>query len=164
MPGTCMTGHMADISNICDYSLNEWVMFCDQPITCPDFPVILGCYLGLSIDVRTAMSYRILKENGEYVCRTTARLLNRTERDLSEHNQLRNNFDAYMAEAFGSAATITDLYYKKYTDLTPHLDYYNNFDEDSAKGSPDDYPSVLSTSEVNDQSFNVDLMIPYGSS
>ena len=32
----CMTGQIADIGNICQYSWFEQVMFCDQPITYPN--------------------------------------------------------------------------------------------------------------------------------
>ena len=54
-------------------------MFCDQPITHLDLPVILGQNLRLAIDVESAMNYKIMKVNGEYVCRTTVWLLNPTE-------------------------------------------------------------------------------------
>ena len=66
-----MTGWTADISNICEYYWYEWVMFCDQPITHLDLLVILGQNLRLAIDVESAMNYKIMKVNGEYVCRTT---------------------------------------------------------------------------------------------
>ena len=71
LPETYMTGKPAEIRNICEYSWYEWVMFRDQPITYPYFPIVLGWYLEPDIDVRSVMTYKILKENGEYVCRTT---------------------------------------------------------------------------------------------
>ena len=79
VPETCMNRQTADISKICNYSWYEWVIFRDQPITYPDLSVILGLYFGMTIDVRSSMSYKILKENGEYVCRTTVHSLNPTE-------------------------------------------------------------------------------------
>ena len=71
VPETHMTGKTDDISNICDYYWYEWVMIRDQPITHPYLPVILGRYLGPAIDVGSTMTYKTLKANVKYVCRTT---------------------------------------------------------------------------------------------
>ena len=94
------------------------------------------------------------------MCITTVCLLNPTELACSQHKQLRNDFNASVAEALGPAATIYDFDYNEYTDLTPDLDYYDDFDYDCARGSPDKYPYRPATSEVNDQYLNVDLMLP----
>ena len=134
MPKTHTTGQTADISKIYDYSWYEWVKFCNQPITYLYLTVILVCYLGPSIDAENAMTYKILKEKGDYVWRTTVFLLNPTELACLDHKQLRNDFDASVAEALGPIDTISDFDYKEYTDLTPDIDYYDNFDEDGAKG------------------------------
>ena len=98
------------------------------------------------------------------MCITTVCLLNLTEIACSEHKQLRNNLEASGEKALGPADTISDFDYKEYTDQTPDLDYYNNFDEDGAKGIPDESPSLPATSEVNDYYLNVDLMVPHVSS
>ena len=87
-------------------------MFCDQPITCPDFPVMLGRYLGPAIDVGSAMSYKILKENDDYVCRTTVCSLNTNDLISSEHKQLRYEFDDILVEALGPVVTIFYFDYK----------------------------------------------------
>ena len=121
-------------------------MFCDQPITHLDLLVILGQNLRLAIDVESAMNYKIMKVNGEYVCRTTVWSLIPTGLAWSEHTQLRNKFDAYVAKSLGPAATISDFDYKEYTDLTPDLYYYGNFDKYGAEGSTDDSPSRSATS------------------
>ena len=118
-----MTGHTADISNICEYPWYDRVIFRYQPITYPYFPIVLGWYLEPDIDVRSVMTYKILKENGEYVCRTTVWSLIPTGLAWSEHTQLRNKFDAYVAKSLGPAATISNFEYKEYTDLAPDLDY-----------------------------------------
>ena len=55
-----------------------------------------------------------------------------------------------MAEDLGTTATIYDFDYKKQTYLTPNIDYYDDFDEDSAKVIPEKSPSLPVTSEVND--------------
>ena len=151
VPETCITGQKADISNIYEYYCYKWVMFRDQPITYPDPPMILGRYLVPAIDVGSAMTYKILKAKGYYVCRTIVNSLKPIELACSEHKQSREDSDASVAEALGPAATIYDFNYKEYTDLTPDLDYYDDFDENSAIGIPDDYLSLPATSGVNGQ-------------
>ena len=137
-------------------------MFLGQPINYTHSSLILGQHLVPPIDFRSAMTYKTLKANTDYVCRITICLLNPTELSCSEHKQLRNKFDAYVVESLDPVATISDFYYKEYTDLTPYLDYYNGFDEDGTKGSLDESPSLPSTSEVNDQYLNIDLVLHHG--
>ena len=158
-----MTGHTADISNICEYPWYDRVIFRYQPITYPYFPVILGRYLGPAIDVGSAMTYKILKANGEHVCRTIVCLLKPTKLACSYHKQLRNEFEASVLESLGPADTISGFYYKECTDLTPDIYYYEKFDEDGAEGSPDESPSLTATSEFNDRYLDLYLMIPWGS-
>ena len=137
-----MTRQTADISNMCKYSWCEWFMFFYQHITYPYLPVILGRYLGPAIDVGSAITYKILKANGEYVFRTTVCLFNPTEISCSEHKQLWNNFDASVVEDLGPSTTISDSDYKEYTDITPDFDYYDDFDEDGAEGCLEESPSL----------------------
>ena len=61
LPENHMNVQTVDISNICEYSWYEWVMFCYQSITYQYLLVILGRYLGPDIDVRSSMTYKLLK-------------------------------------------------------------------------------------------------------
>ena len=146
VPETRMTRQTADISNICEYSCYEWVMFRYQPIIYPHFPVILGQYLGTAIYIGSAMTYKIMKANGEYVCRITVCLMIPTELSCSENKELRNDFDASVAEALVLTSTVSEFDYKEYTDLPPDLDYYYDLDEDSAVGILDKSPPLPTTS------------------
>ena len=73
MPETRMTGQTEDISNICEYEWNEWFMFRDGSNSYPESPMTLGRYIGPSIGVGSAMTYNILKSNGNYACKTSVR-------------------------------------------------------------------------------------------
>ena len=119
VPETHITLQTADTRNIYNYSWYEWVMFHDKPLTHQYLTVILGRYLGPAIDVGSIITYKIMKTNGKYVCRTTVCSLNPTELACSYYKQPRNEFDASVAEALGPAATIYDFDYNEYTDLTP---------------------------------------------
>ena len=63
-----MKGTTANISQICEYEWYEWVMFRDYPHQYPKEKMILGRYLGPSMDVGSAMTAKILKGNGEVMC------------------------------------------------------------------------------------------------
>jgi hypothetical protein len=74
-PETIMAGSTADISHISEFGWYDWVMFRDNILTYPDDKLILGCYLGPATDVGSALTAKILKSNGQFVCRSTLRHL-----------------------------------------------------------------------------------------
>ena len=74
VPETIMTGDTANISQICQFGWYDWVMYYDH-ITFPDDKALLGQYLGPAIDGGSMLTAKILKPNGQYVCRSTLRYL-----------------------------------------------------------------------------------------
>ena len=84
-------------------------MFCDQPITYPDLPIVLVGYLGTATDVVSTMTYKTLKRNGEYVCRTTVHPLIITELYTPEHKEQRKDFYTSVVKYLGPHATIYDV-------------------------------------------------------
>jgi hypothetical protein len=77
VPETIMKGGTAGISQICEFAWYDWVMFRDtvNTIAFPDKRLTLGRYLGPATDVRLALTAKILKQNGQYVCLLTLRHL-----------------------------------------------------------------------------------------
>jgi hypothetical protein len=73
VPETIMKGGTADISQICEFAWYDWVMFRDtvNTIALPNKRLTLDRYLGPATDVRLALTAKILKQNGQYVCRLT---------------------------------------------------------------------------------------------
>jgi hypothetical protein len=67
-------------------------MFCDSKSSYPDAKLILGLYLGPSIDTGSALTAEILKSNGVFVCRSTLRHLSDKELDSSAHKDIRRKF------------------------------------------------------------------------
>ena len=64
IPETIMLGSTANISNLCQFDWFDWVVFWD---TVPTFPVnthILDRYLGPVINVGSALTAKIIKQNG----------------------------------------------------------------------------------------------------
>ena len=70
-PNTYVTGNTDDISQFCEHTFYDWVMFYDTSIPYPNDKATLGRWLGPSMDVGPAMTSKILKSNGEWVHRST---------------------------------------------------------------------------------------------
>jgi hypothetical protein len=73
----------------------------------PDDKIILGRYLEPAIDVGSALTMKILKHNGEVVCRSTVRHLTDDEHDDAVHKEMRRAFDLAIQKSHG-AATMSD--------------------------------------------------------
>ncbi len=71
VPETIMTSNTADISHIADFPWFDWVMFQDEVPTYPDNKMPLGCYPNPATDTGSALTSKILKDNSQFVCRTT---------------------------------------------------------------------------------------------
>ena len=66
-PLTITFGTEADISNLCQYGLYEWVYFCDVKTSFPYQKECLGRCLGSAKNEGNAMAQWILKANGSVV-------------------------------------------------------------------------------------------------
>ena len=76
VPKMLMTGQADDIIHICEYTWFDWVMFRDGPhVSYLDDIFLLDRYLGPTLDVRPAMSAKILKKNGNVLPISTLRNL-----------------------------------------------------------------------------------------
>ena len=75
----------ADISQICEYEWYKRVMFCDSPHQYLEDTMILGHYLGPSIDVGSATTAKILNGNVEVMCQSTLRGLTLAKMEKPVH-------------------------------------------------------------------------------
>ena len=66
-PETVLSGETANISQFCELSFYEWIMFRDEPVHYPNNNPVLGQFLGIAVDVGPAMTAKILKNNGKVV-------------------------------------------------------------------------------------------------
>ena len=62
-----MSSDTLDISQFCELEWYEWIMFRESAVSFPEDMMVLGRYLGLIINVGTAMNIKIMKSNGEVV-------------------------------------------------------------------------------------------------
>jgi len=155
VPETIMTGSTADISHISEFGWYDWVMFRDNVPTYPDDKLILGRYLGPATDVGSALTAKILKSNGQFVCRSTLRHLNADERNCMTHTEMRKVFDAKVCEAIGPAATENDF---PAEDLTPDYEAY----DDTILTFDPDYGDIEVTPETGDTFIGAEIILPRG--
>ena len=102
---TLMTGDTANISHIAEFSWFDWVMFRDEVPGNPVNKMTLCCYLGLAIGTSSALMAKILKPNGQFVCRTTVEHFNDTELKSSIHLKERQDFDTSIGTHLRPATT-----------------------------------------------------------
>ena len=123
VPETIMTGNTADISHITEFAWFDLVIFQDKVPGYPNNKMTLGCYLGSATDTGSALTSKILKANGQFVCRMTVRHLDDDELQSSAHQKERQDFDKSIVTHLGPAATADDFEAK---DLTPNPAYFDD--------------------------------------
>ena len=70
VPETIMSGKMSDISQFSEFEWFIWVMFQDKTAAYPNDQFRLSRNLGPSIDISPALMAKIIKENGQVLCRS----------------------------------------------------------------------------------------------
>jgi hypothetical protein len=154
VPETIMTGSTANISHICEFGWYDWVMFRDNLPTFPDNKLILGGYLRPATDVGSALTTKILKLNGQIVCRSTLGHLTNEETHCPIHLEMRRVFDETVASHLGPNATDQDF---PAEDLTPDSDHY----DDDHDLDPD-HGNLEVTPEVGDNYLNAEISVLRG--
>ena len=109
VPQTLMTGQTADISQLFELGWYDWCYYHDSAIKFPNDKLILGRWLGPSIDVGPAMTGKILKPNGNTRHVSTYRALTDEELEDPLVKQEMIEFDAAIRESLGPAAEEADF-------------------------------------------------------
>ena len=154
VPETIMKGSTADISHIAEFGWYDWVMFRDNIPSYPDDKLILGRYLGPALDTGSALTAKILKSNGQFVCRSTLRHLTDEELHDPVHLSMRRDFDDSITTHLGPAATVDDF---PAEDITPDPCHY---DDDDVL-DPDIGDAEI-TPEAGDNLISAEIMLPRG--
>jgi hypothetical protein len=109
VPETVVSGETEDISPFCKFGFWDWVEFRIHGVAFPDNAMVLGKYLGPSIDVGPAMTSRIMKANGELEDRSTVRALTSEERVNAALFQEQQEFLDSVENRWGPKTTVKDL-------------------------------------------------------
>jgi hypothetical protein len=154
VPETIMTGSNVNISHIAKFGWYDWVMFHDNEPSFPDDKLILGRYLGPAINTGLALTAKILKSNGVFVCRFTLRHLTDEELNSSVHKDMRHKFDESIEHHLRRAALPQDF---PAEDLTPDPTYY-----DDTNAMDPEYGDAEVTPKIGDNYLSAELMLPTG--
>ena len=132
-------------------------MFNDSQATFPETKFHVGRWLGPAVDVRSTLTYKILKSNGQVVPRSTIRHLILNKLANSNHIATKKAFEDNIIQKIGVPATGND-FDKDY--LTPTYEYYDDDHQDSAPDAPPEH--LKPTPEIGDNYLNMELMLPCG--
>jgi hypothetical protein len=154
VPETIMTGNTANISHIAEFGWYDWVMYHDNEPSFPDDKLILGHYLGPAIDLGSALTAKILKSNGVFVCRSTLWHLTDEELNSSVHKDMRCKFDESIEHHLGPAALPQDF---PAEDLTPEPTYYYD-----TNAMDPEYGDAEVTPKIGDNYLSAKLTLPKG--
>ena len=109
VPDTMIKGETSDISQFCQHAWYEWIKFRDTALSFPEPKMVLGRYLGPSIDIGPAMTAKILKANGQVVYRSTYRALTEEEWVSEDEKKERQTFDESVETKLGPKMNWEDL-------------------------------------------------------
>ena len=104
-----MSGVTQDISQFCKLEWFKWIMFCDEIAPFPDDTLKLGCYLGPSIDVDSAITTKVFTEKGQLLHRSTHQLLTPDELLDKEGSGTQEQFMARVYDILGFHVIPRDL-------------------------------------------------------
>jgi hypothetical protein len=135
-------------------------------IAFPDKRLTLGRYLGPAINIGLALTAKILKQNGQYVCCLNLRHLTPEETLCTVQIAARLHFDNMIVERIGPKSVPGDF---PMEDLTPEYEHYRGHtiaeDTDNAyeEGLPDDNDlDLLPTPEAGDNYISAEILLPLG--
>jgi hypothetical protein len=120
----------------------------------PDVKLTLGQYLGPATNIGSALTAKILKSNGQTVCRSTLRHLNDEKIHCPIHQEMRRVFNETITHHLGPNATEQDF---PAEDLTPDYDFHDN-----DHGLDPDHGDLKVTPEMGDNYLNAEISVPRG--
>ena len=155
MPEAKMHGMSSDISDIYEFEFYEWVMFNDSQATFPETKFHVGCWLGPDVDVGSALTYKILKSNGQVFPRSTIRHLTLDKLKNLDHIAMTKDFDDKIIQKIGVPATEND-FDEDYS--TPTYEYYDDDHQYATTDAPSE--QLTPTPDIGDNYVNMELMLP----
>ena len=99
----------------------------------------MGRWLGLAVDVGSAMTYKVQTYNGQFVCRSSVRPWTPKEEANLDLLREREEFMARLKDNLGRPAKEVDF---PLEDLTPEYSYYADDNKDGFTGCPDELDPV----------------------
>ena len=120
-----MFGKMSNIIQVCEFEWFKWVMFWDETGAYPNNQFRFGKYLGLSIDIGTALMVKIITEIDHVLHRSAYQALTQEEWEYEECKNECSSFMESLNQVMGPQMRLRD-----FVDLgveeTPQIDPSEN--------------------------------------
>ena len=157
-----MSGQTGDINSLCEFELFKCIILFQLKETFPDDKMFIGRWLGPAINVGTTMTYKILRPDGGYVCRSTLGSWASNEEANPVRMAERVSFMKQLNSCIGHASKLSDF---PLNYLTPEFEYYADGVEDEFEGNPDDIKEAPPpTPEASDNYVGSQLQLTRGKS
>ena len=104
-----MSGQTVDLSSLCEFEWFEWVMFFQPKEAYPEDKMFIGRWLGPATDVGTDITYKVLRPDGGYVCRSTVRYWTSKEEVNPVKMDKRLSFMKHLNSCIVHAAKLSDF-------------------------------------------------------
>ena len=163
VPETVVSGETADISPFCEFGFWDWVKFRDSGVAFPTDSLVLGKYLGPSIDVGPAMTQRVMKANGEVEDRSTLRLLTPEECMSDALRAEQEKFLASVCDRWGIGTTVKDLG-PDILNLVPDPTNYDPWEDEDGPSFPALDEELAAADAAKDYLINSEVLLPVGDS
>ena len=169
VPQTLVTGETPDISEFSELRWYDWVKFRDTSVSFPEDKVVLGRYLGPSFDIGPAMTAKLLKENGQYVHRSTYRPLTDDELKDPLEMKARELFDQKIVENLGprwissdNTSKVDNLFEHQDDDIVDETPEYERYEDDDGQQGTYVTEADDATPDTYDPYVGADVILPLG--
>ena len=129
----------------------------------PNNPLVLGKYLGPSIDVGPAMMQRIMKANGEMEDRSTVRLLTPEDRLSEGMRQEQEQFLTSVCDRWGQRTKVKDLG-PDFLNLVSDPTNYVPWEDEDGPSFPVLDDKLAAANATGDYLNNSEVLLPVGNS
>jgi len=161
IPEIAVLGETADISQFCEFGFWDWVKFRDKVVIFPDKKLVLGNYLGPSIDVGPAMMQRVMKTNGEVKDRSTVRLLTPKECVNASFHKEQEHFLSSVTDRCGQGTMVKDLG-PDILNLIPDPENYDPWEDEDGPSFPALYDKLTAANAAGDYLINSEVLLLIG--
>jgi len=104
-----VSGETTNIGPFCEFGSWDWVKVQYKSVTFHDDALVLGKYLGPSIDVGPAMMQSVMKANGKVEDHSTVRFLTSNEFINAAMHKEQEHFLTSVTDWWGQCTTVKDL-------------------------------------------------------
>jgi hypothetical protein len=144
-----------------EFGFWDWVKFRYQRVAFPDDAMVLGKYLGPSIDVGPAMTSWIMKANGMTQDRLMIHALTAEECMNAALFREQQEFLASVEERWGPKTTVKDLR-PDVLNLTPDPDNTDPWEDDDGPSFPKLDDELEAAGAAGDFLVNSEVLLPVG--